>query len=283
MSHPVPDWRYVSPQTIADDETIRILPPDWRGYWQYEDVLGNERDAVTIMIDWLKDQEPSVWHAFVRDYMNWDYSTPIAVWIASQPQCDRATAARLVFFNQPGFHLRHSSQLDPAVNPLTTVLQNASQGWYQAGYLYDSTDDYDDLISDWYAARQEVPVAEQTLSIDDRFIGPFEGVVANFPVSASPVTNPKMWALIERLGVDVAHCERQEFWDRYLRAYDLWELEISDIDWISKLRLRRDTLQENGPCIETESELMSYLSRDPRMKSVLLERAKQRIVKNAKR
>lgn len=283
MSHPEPDWRYVSQLTLANEETILIMPPDWRGYWQYEDELGHERDAVAIMIDWLRDQEPAVWHAFVRDYMNWDISRPIGVWVANQPQCDRATAARLLFFGQPGFCLRHHCKLDPAVDPLATVLQNASRGWYQKSSLFDSTEDYLDMVSDWNCAYRDVDVGKHTFSIDVKFIGPFEGAIADFPAKASPVVNPEMWALIDRLGVDVSHCDRQAFWGQYLRAYEQWESEMSEYDSMSTGQWKQIDFLEHGPCIETQAELTIYLSGCAHMKSVVFERAEQRIAAIVKR
>ncbi len=277
MTHPEPDWRYVSPLTIPETEPIQVPLPDWRGYWLYEDETGAERDAVPVMIDWLADQSPSVWHAFVRDYTNWDNSTAIGIWIANQKACDRATAARLAFLNEPGYLLRRPGTLDPAHDPLAIVTQNLALGWYQVSEIEDDILDYRGLIDDWRRATEEIASGQQAFTIDESLIGPFSGRIANFPEGQSPVTNPVMWALIERLGVQVTHCEMQVYRDQCTQAKALWQRDVQKFDLLSKLTWGQKALIENGPCLETEEELASYLSGDAGFKEILVGRTKQRL------
>jgi len=47
------------------------------------------------LVNWLETHSPEDWHQVAIDW-NWDAGLDILAWIASQPDCDRATAQHLI-------------------------------------------------------------------------------------------------------------------------------------------------------------------------------------------
>jgi Domain of unknown function (DUF4274) len=271
--HPEPDWRYVLKPEFRAGETIRVPAPDWRGYWDYEDSDGNECEVVPLMIEWLSRQKPAVWHAFVRDYMNWDMSAAIGVWIANQPACDRATAARLLFLNEPIYHYQNPDYANGDTDPMLSVSRNWTKGWYRDSSIEDDVSDYQGSIDAWQNFIQAVPSGQRHFDIDASLVGPFKGQEAGFPSSETPVVNPTMWAMIERLGVWVPHFEYLAFHQKVEQARKGWQQQLKELPWLQKVKFDFQKAYELGPCLNSMDELDSYIEGNAEVKNLVLCRA----------
>ena len=142
---------------------MALTPPNWISeYWSYIDEQGNERDPSKAMIDWLSNQPPVVWHAFVTQYMNWDSALRVGYWILNQRECDRATAAFLLFTSEPHYYLKlfkqGKNQTDFETTPLSwseeadfypestdfikAILSNFKKGYYQDSNILQEIGSY---------------------------------------------------------------------------------------------------------------------------------------------
>ena len=59
--------------------------------------------------DWLRKASAVQWHQ-AADAWNWDYGFPPMQWIASQRDCDRATAVLLYYLSGPSYFLQHETE-----------------------------------------------------------------------------------------------------------------------------------------------------------------------------
>ena len=67
-----------------------------------EDARLNQQQTRLIRrhIDFLRTRSPDDWHRYADD-VSWDERLDVLYWIASQPQCDRATATMLFWKGEP--------------------------------------------------------------------------------------------------------------------------------------------------------------------------------------
>ncbi|MCC6477775.1 MAG: DUF4274 domain-containing protein [Sphingomonadaceae bacterium] len=66
-------------------------------YW------GEKDDRFIWLTNWLKSASSDEWHSMAIQW-NWDYGIEPMVWIARQPNCDKATALDIYWNIQPDFY-----------------------------------------------------------------------------------------------------------------------------------------------------------------------------------
>ncbi len=107
----------------------------------FQDDDDDDRDRAQAMIDWLSDKEPDVWFD-VTTSLNWDNSERVLAWIVSQPQCDKANAALVLWGCDPEYYARNSAtaKSSDGFRLLDMVLRNWKSGFYTRGELAWSED-----------------------------------------------------------------------------------------------------------------------------------------------
>jgi len=88
---------------------------------------------------WLKQQDPDIWFATTR-YLNWDNSFRTLKWIVSQPQCDKANAAKIFWASGPAYRaceIAKGLKMRPTEGNeiVELILSNWSRGLYQRSEL----------------------------------------------------------------------------------------------------------------------------------------------------
>ena len=154
---------------------------------------------------WLKEQDPDVWHATI-DHLNWDNSVPTVKWIVSQPQCDKATAAKVFWLADPAFFACHiaSGQGVPSWSEswplIETILEKWRSGFYKRAEL--AWPDADGRASLNHFARRvaETAGAEQALDIPRDLFGPLPGRQPRVPPELTPQENAELWDMLKRQG-----------------------------------------------------------------------------------
>jgi Domain of unknown function (DUF4274) len=264
-----------------------ISPPDWKAHWVDFDENGDEFDPVPIMIEWLSKQKPTAWHKFVTDYMNWDHSVEIGLWIANQPQCDMATAARLFFDSDPDpiseldmFFNGGTKEISNAI--LLTVLSNWEQGFYRNSAIRECDIDVDGLTADYEMRLARFRGRTPPFVIPKEFLATFGGEIATFPETESPRVNPQMWALICGLGVEVPTMATAQWRADREAAERLWKSEREGASWWMRQLWYPPRIIPFGPEFEAEEERTRYLQGDPAMSKLLFKRAKRACRKAAR-
>jgi hypothetical protein len=100
-----------------------------------------------ILIEWLERHGPDEWHCVARSW-NWDQGYAVLTWIATQPQCDRATAQHLFLLSSPEYFLQFPTRED--------VLQ-------KAGHAIENFDFTMLVVNRWNSGsykRSEIATAE---------------------------------------------------------------------------------------------------------------------------
>lgn len=73
-------------------------------WWSDPDVVICPAGETERIIEWLGQQTPETWHQVVMTW-NYDYGVEVLLWIVSQDQCDRGTAARIFLVEGVGHWL----------------------------------------------------------------------------------------------------------------------------------------------------------------------------------
>jgi Domain of unknown function (DUF4274) len=96
----------------------------------------DEEETHLLLIDYLSGRDPDLWHG-VADGWNWDHDTRVLSWIASQKNCDQATAQLIFWVGNPyDFLPRHGKPFEvndynkPRFEMLKMILQNWRDGFY---------------------------------------------------------------------------------------------------------------------------------------------------------
>ena len=188
---------------------------------------------------WLKEQDPDVWHV-TADYLNWDNSTHVVKWIVSQPQCDKATAAKLFWLAGPDFFactLARGEDLPGWAESwpiVETVLKNWRRGFYQRSELAWPDDEGRACLANYAKSISTVPGADKALDIPADLFGPLPGRQPRVPQDKTPQENAELWDMLNRQGTwagprpgsEQWHAEREKaaqaekpssIWDRLFR------------------------------------------------------------------
>jgi Domain of unknown function (DUF4274) len=262
-----------------------MSPPDWSQYWVEEDADGNEPDAVQIMIDWLAGQKPAAWHKFAADYMNWDRSVDIGVWILNRPECDRATAACLLFGADPvwqldAFRKGHIGKISNEI--LLTALSNWNAGFYRSCAIGHDLGDAAQLLSSYRAANGRYDGRVPPFTVPKEFFGPFTGTAGTFPEADDPYVNPQMWALINALAVQLPSKASDQWRQDTEAAERLWKKEREQADLFTRMLWHPPLVVPYGPEFETNQERDRYLQGDNEISQLLFRRAKTALRKAAR-
>jgi len=103
------------------------------------------------LVTWLKTHSPADWHQVAIDW-NWDAGLDVLAWIASQPECDRATAQHLILNGGADYFVRFAdrdavmAQAPYNVEPFDLLLPTITR--WNAGFYHRSeiaSSDPDDL------------------------------------------------------------------------------------------------------------------------------------------
>ena len=101
----------------------------------YED---DGRDHAQGMIDWLRGQSPDVWHDAASN-LNWDNAERVLDWVVSQPNCDKATAARIFWAANPLYYMRALAtaewRSEQHLRLVTKIIRNWKSGFYKRADL----------------------------------------------------------------------------------------------------------------------------------------------------
>ena len=99
-----------------------------------------------ILVAWLKTRSPDDWHQVAIDW-NWDAGLDVLAWIASQPECDRATAQHLILNGGADYFVRFAdrdalmAQAPWNVEPFDLLLPTITRwnaGFYQRSEIASS-------------------------------------------------------------------------------------------------------------------------------------------------
>ena len=166
---------------------------------------------------WLKEQDPDVWHATIA-YLNWDNSVRILKWMVAQPQCDKATAARIFWLASPGFHaceiasgkgVAAWSESWPLVE---TILEKWRSGFYRRAELAWPDDDGRASMDHYRREVAAVPGADRALDIPPDLFGPLPGRAPRVPPEATPQQNAELWDMLKRQGTFAGPRPGSEQW-----------------------------------------------------------------------
>ena len=91
--------------------------------------------------DWLNRASPAQWHQ-AADNWNWDYGIPPLQWIASQPDCDLATALLIYYRAEPSYYLQWPDGQVPehareTFELLNTIKRRVAANDYTRRFAYD--------------------------------------------------------------------------------------------------------------------------------------------------
>ena len=253
---------------------MALKRPDWRSYFRSHNADGSEKDAATEMIGWLSGRSPAVWHAFVSRYMNRDTAMPVGFWIARQPDCDRATAAALLFGSDPACYVRAPQERRESRDLIELILANWEAGYYRGSRIAEDLGIWRDMLMDLHAALYEMAGASP-FRIPTGLLGPFSGAPAAFAQGDDPQTNPYVWALLSALGTEVPNALDAR-WDADERAAQAkWEDQCRNNNFLTRLFWNPEEIIPRGPDFRSVDERDLYLAGDPDMAERLFERATQ--------
>jgi hypothetical protein len=154
---------------------------------------------------WLKEQDPDVWYV-TTDYLNWDNSGRILKWIVSQPQCDKANAAKIFWLADPSFYAAQIAKGAgvPAWSeswPLVeTILNNWRQGFYQRSELAWPDDEGRACINTYRDVVASMPGADKAIDIPADLFGPIPGREPKVPPELTPQENAELWDMLDKQG-----------------------------------------------------------------------------------
>jgi hypothetical protein len=69
------------------------------------------KESHRLLIEWLERHGPDEWHSVGRSW-NWDNGFDVLIWIATQPQCDKATAQNFFLMSSPEYFLKFPTRED---------------------------------------------------------------------------------------------------------------------------------------------------------------------------
>jgi hypothetical protein len=262
---------------------MAICPPDWSVHWRAGVAGDDPRSAAAELTDWLAGQRPAVWHALARDYLDLDLERgeAVAAWIIDQPACDRATAALILFRLDPAYYLmRQRLELDhpqTIVHPLiAAILANLGRGHYRDSLIDEDLAGFGAALAAYrleierFAARRRTPA----FVLPEALVGPFEGAAAAFPEDADPYDNPRMWALIERVGRAGLNRASAAWQGEAEAAWRLWLNQRANDGWLKRQLRQPALIILFGPDFASEGERQRYLSGDETVARALVERAR---------
>lgn len=184
-----------------------------RGQAKPPNTKPHEKDFSGAMIAWLRGKPQDVWLE-MAGILNWDNAGRVFEWMVSQPECDRAVAARLLWLSSlaklpdsaaalPGEGRRIGAQ----------ILGNWDNGFYRDSKLALSLEDVSGIVSDY---RQR---SSSAVKIPSEFLGPFHGRKPRLRRRDDPTSNPQVWDLCANLGSEVG---RRPDLSRPLKAGFAW-------------------------------------------------------------
>lgn len=164
----------------------------------YED---DGRDHAQGMIDWLRGQSPDVWHDAASN-LNWDNAERVLDWVVSQPNCDKATAARIFWAANPLYYMRALAtaewRSEQHLRLVTKIIRNWKSGFYKRADLVWREDHRVD-----YRLTRENLGGSDPLAIPPELLAPWKGRNPFVPEAAKPENNLVLWELYSGLGTDM--------------------------------------------------------------------------------
>lgn len=168
--------------------------------------LDDDRDHARAMIAWLDRQLPDVWHE-VATHLNWDNAVPVLDWIVSQPRCDRATAALILWRANPLYAMRLLATCtwrgEDSLHVVTKIVRNWKTGFYTRSELAWP----EDHRADYVTARRNYGGSDP-LAMPVDLLSPWKGRQPVIAESIRPENNSELYDLYAALGTDMSRFVR---------------------------------------------------------------------------
>lgn len=168
--------------------------------------LDDDRDHARAMIAWLDRQLPDVWHE-VATHLNWDNAVPVLDWIVSQPRCDRATAALILWRANPLYAMRLLATCtwrgEDSLHVVTKIVRNWKTGFYTRSELAWP----EDHRADYVTARRNYGGSDP-LAMPVDLLSPWKGRQPVIAESVRPENNSELYDLYAALGTDMSRFVR---------------------------------------------------------------------------
>lgn len=162
----------------------------------------DERDHARAMIAWLDRQLPDVWHE-AATHLNWDTAIPVLDWIVSQPRCDKATAALILWRANPLYVMRLLATGDwrgeQGLHLVAKIVRNWKAGYYTRCELAWS----EDHRADYLTARRNLGGSDP-LVMPLELLSPWKGRQPNIDATVKPENNSELYDLYAALGTDMS-------------------------------------------------------------------------------
>jgi len=164
--------------------------------------LDDDRDHARAMIAWLDRQLPDVWHE-VATHLSWDSAVPVLDWIVSQPRCDKATAALILWRANPLYVMRllatGASRSDQGLHLVAKIVRNWKTGYYTRCELAWS----EDHRADYITARRNLGGSDP-LAMPLDLLSPWKGRQPIIEATVKPENNSELYDLYAALGTDMS-------------------------------------------------------------------------------
>ena len=168
----------------------------------------DDRDHTRAMIAWLDRQLPDVWHE-VATHLSWDSAVPVLDWIVSQPRCDKATAALILWRANPLYTMRLLATGDwrgeRSLHVVTKIVRNWKTGFYTRSELAWS----EDHRADYITARRNLGGSDP-LAMPFDLLSPWKGREPTIAESVRPENNSELYDLYAALGTDMSRFVRAD-------------------------------------------------------------------------